>query len=182
MDENLSRVLGEIFADLWYIPEMIICLTTYLFTCCSMQKQLSMMTPRLRTDKLGAMNSSPTRTYSRFGLFRNLELMTTSSVLSWLSFNRFLHIQSSISSTQRSSRNFALSRSAQQSVLKEKYSCGSSAYRWYSKSCYLIISAIGAVWTRNSRGPSVNPWGTPRNNGRFDDMPSSTLTNCWREG
>ena len=173
MDENLSRVLGEIFVNLWYTPEIIICLHSLhiFFTCCSMQKQFSK-----------AMNSSPTLTYSRFRVFRNLELMTTSSVLSWLSFNRFFHIQSSISSTQRSSRNFALSRSAQQSVLKEKYSCVSSAYRWYSKSCYLIISAIGAVWTRNSRGPSVNPWGTPRNNGRFDDMPSSTLTNCWREG
>ena len=31
MDENLSTVLGEIFADLQYIPEKIICLTTYLF-------------------------------------------------------------------------------------------------------------------------------------------------------
>ena len=41
-----------------------------------------MMTPRLRTDNLGAMNSSPTRTYVRFGLFRNLELMTTSLVVS----------------------------------------------------------------------------------------------------
>ena len=47
-----------------------------------MQNQLSMMTPRLRTDNLGAMNSSPTRTYVRFGLFRNLELMTTSLVVS----------------------------------------------------------------------------------------------------
>ena len=35
-----------------------------------MQKQLSMMTPRLRIDNSGAMNSSPTRTYSRFGLFQ----------------------------------------------------------------------------------------------------------------
>ena len=24
MDENLSRVLGEIFANLWYLPEIII--------------------------------------------------------------------------------------------------------------------------------------------------------------
>ena len=35
-----------------------------------MQKQLSMMTARLRIDNSGAMNSSPTRTYSRFGLFQ----------------------------------------------------------------------------------------------------------------
>ena len=122
-----------------------------------MQKQLSMMTPRLRTDKLGAMNSSPTRTYSRFGLFRNLELMTTSSVLSWLSFNRFLHIQRSISSTQRSTRNFASSRSAQQSVLKEIYSCVSSAYRWYSKSCFLMISAIGASMDKVQQWAQYRP-------------------------
>ena len=33
--------------------------------------------PTLQADDLGAMNSSPTRTYSRFGLWLTLELMTT---------------------------------------------------------------------------------------------------------
>ena len=42
-----------------------------------------MMTTGLHADDLGAMNSSPTRTF---------KILTTSSVLSWLSFKRLLHI------------------------------------------------------------------------------------------
>ena len=148
-----------------------------------MQKQLSIMTPKSRKYKLGAMNSSPTRTYSRIGLFRNLELITTSSVLSWLSFKRFLHIQRSISSTQRSIRNFASSRSAQQLVLKEIYSCVSSAYRWYNTSCFFDDISNRRSVNKVQQWAQYRPLRHPTQQGRLDEPTTSGLDHhCSTDG
>ena len=51
--KNFSRVLREIFVNLCYVPEVVIYVS---FSRCSILRQFSIMTPRLKADDLGAMN------------------------------------------------------------------------------------------------------------------------------
>ena len=46
---------------------------------------------------------------------------------------------------------------------------------------HLIISAIGDVYNKYSKGPNTDPWGTPCAKQRCADWQSSICTNCLRD-
>lgn len=68
------------------------------------------MTPGFLAEDLGSICSSPTDTYGMAGLGRNFELITISTVFSWLSFGMLFVIHQSISLTHSSTDDLAWAR------------------------------------------------------------------------